>query len=93
MSDTVILGENSLQSTNKKEEISILEPPNNNVPSYDSLDLKLKEASKLVDDIVLKKYLHKLTDLEVIPLDDSLKKISDIRIFKITEMVYQNKEY
>ncbi|MDK0816478.1 DUF87 domain-containing protein [Clostridium perfringens] len=70
-----------------------MEPPNYNVPSYDSLEENLKEASKLVDDIVLKKYLHRLTDLDIIPLDDSLKKISDIRLFKITEMVYQNKEY
>lgn len=93
MSDTVILGKNSLQLINKKEEVSIMEPPNYNVPSYDSLEENLKEASKLVDDIVLKKYLHRLTDLDIIPLDDSLKKISDIRLFKITEMVYQNKEY
>lgn len=93
MSDTVILGKKSLQLINKKEEVSIMEPPNYNVPSYDSLEENLKEASKLVDDIVLKKYLHRLTDLDIIPLDDSLKKISDIRLFKITEMVYQNKEY
>ena len=50
-------------------------------------------ASRLVDDLVLKKYLRNLSELEVKPLDDSLKKISDIRIFKITEMVYQNNEY
>lgn len=93
MSDTVILGKNSLQQTNKNREVSIMEPPNDNVPSYDSLEENLKEASKLVDDIVLKKYLHRLTNLDIIPLDDSLKKISDIRLFKITEMVYQNKEY
>lgn len=51
------------------------------------------EFCKLVDDIVLKKYLHKLTGLEIIPLTDDLKKISDIRLFKITEMVYQKDEY
>src|SRR5690606_27949653 len=37
--------------------------------------------------------LTKLTDLDIIPLPDSLKQISDIRLFKITEMVYQNNEY
>lgn len=57
------------------------------------LQTQLMESSKLVDDIILKKYLHKLTDLEIIPLADEFKQISDIRIFKITEMVYQKDEY
>lgn len=67
--------------------------PESNVPSYDLLQAQLTEAGKLVDDIVLKNYLTKLTDLEIIPLDDSLRRISDIRLFQITEMVYQNDEY
>lgn len=62
-------------------------------PSFNQLKMNLDEATKLVDDIVLKKYLHKLTDLEIVPLDEGLKNISAIRFFKITEMVYQNKEY
>ena len=61
--------------------------------SYDLLQVQLAEAGKLVDDIVLKNYLTKLTDLEIIPLEDKLKQISDIRLFKITEMVYQKDEY
>ncbi|WP_195927227.1 ATP-binding protein [Turicibacter sanguinis] len=61
--------------------------------NYVSLESNVVEASKLVDDIILKKYLHKLTDLEIIPLDDSSKQISNIRLFKITKMVYQNNEY
>ena len=95
MSDTVILG--------KKEEHPVVIPavevplapesPVQNMPSYAVLQNGLMEANKLVDDIVLKKYLHDLTGLEVIPLDESMKKISDIRLFKITEMVYQNDEY
>ena len=51
--------------------------------NYISLESNVVEASKLVDDIILKKYLHKLTDLEIVPLDDSFRKISDIRLFKI----------
>ena len=50
-------------------------------------------ARLLVDDIVLKNYLTSLTDFEIIPLDESLKQISDIRFFKISEMVYQSNEY
>lgn len=89
MADTVVL----------RPETAISAPINdiaiqkNEQPSLLSLQNNLTEASKLVDDIVLKKYLYRLNDLEIIPLGDELKKISDIRIFKITEMVYQNNEY
>jgi hypothetical protein len=94
MSDTVIFGEKkNLFSDYAEHEMVTTKNPKSNLPSYKYLETGLSDASKLVDDIVLKKYLHKLTDLEIIPLDDSLKKISDIRIFKITEMVYQNNEY
>lgn len=63
------------------------------MPNYNSLEINHFEASKLVDDIILKNYLEKLTALEIIPLDEDLKNISDIRMFKITEMVYQKNEY
>ncbi|GLC80950.1 ATP-binding protein [Lacrimispora brassicae] len=93
MSDTVILGQKENLPTEKPLESGIGEPPKSNIPSYVSLKAQLVEASKLVDEIVLKKYLHKLADLEIIPLDDDFKQISDIRLFKITEMVYQKDEY
>ncbi len=87
--------------TGKKQDKTILDDnaslqqiqTKNNVPSYDLLQDKLAEAGTLVDDIVLKNYLTKLTELEIVPLEDNLKKISDIRLFKITEMVYQKDEY
>lgn len=66
---------------------------NKATPNYVSLKRGLNEASLLVDDIILKNYLSKLTDMEVIPLPNDMKQISDIRLFKITEMVYQNDEY
>lgn len=75
------------------EDLTVEEQSRKNMPTYRSLENGLKEANKLVDDIILKKYLYQLTDLEIFPLADDLKKISDIRIFKITEMVYQNNEY
>ncbi len=95
MSDTVIL--------QKKEEVSsevpvvvsadLPETVENNMPTLADLEVQLVQSSKLVEDIILKKYLHKLTELEIIPLDANLKQISDIRLFKITEMVYQKDEY
>lgn len=71
----------------------LLSTANSVVPSRDILNSQLAEASWLVDDIVLKKYLTNMTDLELIPLDASLKDIGAIRLFKISEMVYQNNEY
>ena len=86
-----------LDLTGKKSEMQIqpLVPvtPVADIPQYATLQDQLAEASLLVDDIVLKNHLTHLTDLEIIPLDDDLKKISDIRFFKINEMVYQNNEY
>ena len=90
MTDTVILRSKETVSIPENHKLTIQE---NEQPSLLSLQSDLTEASKLVDDIVLKKYLYRLSDLEVLPLADELKKISDIRIFKITEMVYQNNEY
>ena len=93
MSDTVILQKGEKQC----EEVSTVDvvpkQVGSNLPSMANLEAQLAESSKLVDDIVLKKYLHNLTSLEVIPLTDDLKQISDIRLFKITEMVYQKDEY
>lgn len=93
MSDTVILQKKEYlpEEVNAVEVVS--EQAENNLPSMATLEAQLAESSKLVDDIVLKKYLHKLTGLEIIPLTDDLKQISDIRLFKITEMVYQKDEY
>ncbi len=96
MSETLILGKrNDMPAIINSQEIvsTSINQFESIVPSYDSVQNGLAEASKLVDDIVLKKYLYRLTDLDLVPLDESLKKISDIRLFKITEMVYQKNEY
>lgn len=68
-------------------------PSSRNMPTMDVLQDRLADASMLVDDIVLKKYLYRLKDFEIVPLDPKLKQIRDIRLFKITEMVYQKDEY
>lgn len=90
MSDTVIQEELS-KEVNTDEVLP--EQDGHNLPTMAELETQLAESSELIDDIVLKKYLHKLTDLEIIPLADDLKQISAIRLFKITEMVYQKDEY
>lgn len=93
MSDTVILQRREDLPTETPNANVLSKQNESNFPSVAKLQEQLAEASKLVDDIILKKYLYKLSDLEIIPLTDDLKKISDIRIFKITEMVYQKDEY
>ena len=93
MSDTVILQKKEGLSKEVNAMEVLPEQDDSNLPTMAELEARLAESSKLVDDIVLKKYLHKLTDLEIIPLTDDLKQISDIRLFKITEMVYQKDEY
>ena len=93
MSDTVILQKQEEYPEEVNAVETMPEQEESNLPTMSELQTQLAESSKLVDDIVLKKYLHKLTDLEIIPLTDELKQISDIRLFKITEMVYQKDEY
>lgn len=85
--------ESSLPS-NQKQENSMTKPNEaSKAPDYSLLEQQMQDASKLVDDVILKNYLNNLTQYEVLPLDDSLKKIGDIRMFRITEMVYQKNEY
>lgn len=90
MADTLVLRSEEEASLPADHDVAVREQEQ---LALESLQGNLAEASRLVDDIVLKKYLHRLSDMEVIPLGEDLKKISDIRIFKITEMVYQNEEY
>ena len=92
MSDTVILGRMQDFQDNLLNWDAPTAQKESPVPSYGTLQKGLDEAGRLVDDIVLKKYLHNLEALEVIPLHKDLKNISDIRLFKITEMVYQRNE-
>ena len=91
MSDTLILGKDEHIAGTTFSTISDEMPPVQ--PTFEKLHNDLITASQLVDDIVLKKYLHKLTDLDVIPLENDLKDINAIRFFRITEMVYQKEEY
>lgn len=48
-------------------------------------------AMALVDDIVLKNYLTKLSQLEVVPCTN--ESIDDVILFKINKMVYEKDEY
>ena len=60
----------------------------------EKLNESIQNSLKLVDDIVLKNYISSLEELEIIPLDEELKKnnIDRIRLFNITKMVYKKDE-
>jgi len=55
------------------------------LPKYESLDVQFQDALKIVDDIVLKNYITKLRDLEVIPLSKQVLATNipeNVRFFK-----------
>ena len=52
------------------------------------------QAQRMVDDVVLKKYLTRLEKADVVPFPKELKpEKGDIRLFKINKMVYEKDEY
>lgn len=64
------------------------------VPQYSAIEKGFSEGFRLVDDVVLKNYITRLPELKVIPIDEAQTAnfLSKIRLFKITEMVYEKDE-
>ena len=64
------------------------------VPQYSAIVNGFSEAFRLVDDVVLKNYITRLPELQVIPINESqiANSLGKIRLFKITEMVYEKDE-
>ena len=52
----------------------------------------LIHAKELLRDIVGKQYLHELSHKAVVPMPEELDGIENLQLFRITEMVYQEKE-
>ncbi|MCM1022642.1 MAG: DUF87 domain-containing protein [Prevotella sp.] len=65
-----------------------------NIPQTNELEKGFLSAFQLVDDVVLKNYITRLPEFSVVPLDKSVieKNFEKIRLFKITEMVYEKDE-
>ena len=67
---------------------------NNYIPEQKSIQENFNNAIKIVDDVLLKNYLTKLENLEVVPFSSENEDLFDtIRFFKITEMIYEKDEY
>lgn len=54
--------------------------------------LNVNQALSLVDDVVLKNYLTKLSHMEIVPIEEDLS-LKDTIIFKVNKMVYEKDEY
>lgn len=64
-------------------------------PEYLSICNDYQDALKLVDDVVLKNYITELSNMDIVPLDDSVVQTNlrdNVRFFKITEMAYEKDE-
>lgn len=63
-------------------------------PQPETLSKGFSDAFQLVDDVVLKNYITNLPNLQVVPLDKAAlgNNLRKIRLFKITEMVYEQDE-
>lgn len=66
------------------------------IPKNDKIIKQLQAGLQTVDDILFKNYIDNLKQYEIVPLNKSLigKNIEDkVRLFKITEMVYEKNEF
>lgn len=69
---------------------------NDTVPEVNDMEIqtyqeRASNAMRLVDDIVLKNYLTKLNQMDIVPCAD--KKMDNVILFKINKMVYEKDEY
>ena len=55
-------------------------------------EINASQALSLVDDVVLKNYLTRLSNLEIVSLDNDIS-LNDTIIFKVNKMVYEKDEY
>ena len=61
-------------------------------PSYADITDSYQTALKVVDDVILKKYVSELSNMEIVPLSKNMLESNirdNVRFFKITEMVYE----
>ena len=59
-------------------------------PSYADITDSYQTALKVVDDVILKKYVSELSNMEIVPLSKNMLESNirdNVRFFKITEMV------
>lgn len=66
------------------------------VPKYANMISGYQGALQVVEDVILKNYVTNLSELEIVPLDQSIleKNVSEnVLFFKINEMVYEKDEF
>ncbi len=80
-------------SNEPQVEIVSQDVTNANISELKTYQERSNFAMKLVDDIVLKNYLAKLPDMEILPAGEDTLDTNNIILFKINEMVYEKDEY
>ena len=70
------------------------QPESAGIPQVKTLENGFSSAFQLVDDVVLKNYITRLPEFSVVPMDKNAlaNNLGRIRLFKITEMVYEKDE-
>ena len=100
MSDSFIIGDISAKKSNlsvqTKGELTPYQErtlvASNVETEYPEFNEQYQNAFDLIEDVILKDYLHHLKEYEIIPFRGK-NDFDEICLFKITEMVYQNQEY
>ncbi len=81
------------QMPTTKVKVVAQEERSSNIAELNTYQERSNIAMKLVDDVVLKNYLTKLPNMEIIPTGDEVLDTSNVILFKINEMVYEKDEY
>lgn len=71
-------------------------PENVPVPQYNNVIEGYQAALKVVDDVILKNYVTRLSQMELVPLPDNVSEYNirdHVLFFKINEMVYEKDEF
>ncbi len=66
------------------------------IPQYNKLLNGYRDALQVVDDVIMKQYVTRLSEMEIVPLsqdviNDNLR--DNVLFFKVTEMVYEKDEF
>lgn len=85
----------ALETSTKEVEQPYSEAPStrNIATELEMFQERSNHAMKLVDDIVLKRFLTRLSDMNIIEPNDDVLKTDNIILFKINKMVYEKDEY
>ena len=92
--ETIPAPQQQIQPVDKQKPVRIYKEIARTESSTDikGYEINASQALSLVDDVVLKNYLTRLSNLEIVSLDSDIS-LNDTIIFKVNKMVYEKDEY